>query len=142
MSTFVIVIHIIVAVALILIVLLQTGKGADMGAAFGGGGSQTLFGSTGISTFLSRLTTIAAIVFMLTSLGLAYLSSHRSGKSVMSEINVPATEHTEQATPQAPVQSEEVPSETPVPPVAEEAEAARTTPEPTGENKSVPEPGS
>jgi preprotein translocase subunit SecG len=142
MSTFVIVIHIIVAVALILIVLLQTGKGADMGAAFGGGGSQTLFGSTGISTFLSRLTTIAAIVFMLTSLGLAYLSSHRSGKSVMSEINVPATEQTEQATPQAPVQAEGVPSETPVPPVAEEAEAARTTPEPTGENKSVPEPGS
>jgi preprotein translocase subunit SecG len=142
MSTFVIVIHIIVAVALILIVLLQTGKGADMGAAFGGGGSQTLFGSTGISTFLSRLTTIAAIVFMLTSLGLAYLSSHRSGKSVMSEIHVPATEQTAPGTPQAPIQAEDVPSETPVPPVGEEAEAAKTTPEPTEERKAAPEPGS
>ncbi len=75
MSTLIIIVHIIVAVALILIVLLQTGKGADMGAAFGGGSSQTLFGSTGASTFLSRLTTGAAIVFMLTSLTLAYVSS-------------------------------------------------------------------
>jgi len=60
-----------------MIVLLQTGKGADMGAAFGGGGSQTLFGSTGASTFLSKATTVAAIVFMLTSLILAYMSSHQ-----------------------------------------------------------------
>ena len=50
-----------------------------MGAAFGGGSSQTLFGSTGASTFLSKATTGAAIVFMVTSLGLAYLSSHRTG---------------------------------------------------------------
>ena len=57
-----------------MIVLLQTGKGADMGAAFGGGSSQTLFGSTGASTFLSKATTVAAIVFMLTSLSLAYVA--------------------------------------------------------------------
>ena len=130
MSTFIIVIHIIVAFALILIVLLQTGKGADMGAVFGGGGSQTLFGSTGASTFLSRLTTAAAVVFMLTSLGLAYLSSHRSGRSVMSEIGVPATQQEEQATPEAPV-----------PPVAEEADVAKTVPEQTGESKTAQEPG-
>ena len=129
MSTFIIVIHIVVAFALILIVLLQTGKGADMGAVFGGGGSQTLFGSTGASTFLSRLTTAAAIVFMLTSLGLAYVSSHRSGRSVMSEIGVPATQQEEQATPEAPV-----------PPVAEEADAAKTV-EQTGESKTAQEPG-
>jgi len=60
-----------------MIVLLQTGKGADMGAAFGGGSSQTLFGSTGASTFLSKATTGAAIIFMVTSLGLAYLSTHQ-----------------------------------------------------------------
>ena len=60
-----------------MIVLLQTGKGTDMGAAFGGGSSQTLFGSTGASTFLSKATTAAAIIFMLTSLGLAYMSSHK-----------------------------------------------------------------
>ncbi len=97
MSSFIIIIHITVAVALILIVLLQTGKGADMGAAFGGGSSQTLFGGGGASTFLSRLTTIVAIIFMLTSLGLAYLSSHRATRSVMSQKTAPTTEQTEQA---------------------------------------------
>ena len=79
MTVLLIIIHILVCIALIMIVLLQTGKGADMGAAFGGGSSQTLFGSTGASTFLSKATTGAAIVFMVTSLGLAYLSSHRTG---------------------------------------------------------------
>ncbi|MBT8374571.1 MAG: preprotein translocase subunit SecG, partial [Deltaproteobacteria bacterium] len=65
MSLILIIVHVIVCVALIMIVLLQTGKGADMGAAFGGGSSQTLFGSTGASTFLSKATTIAAIIFMV-----------------------------------------------------------------------------
>ena len=86
MSILLIIIHIIVCIALIMIVLLQTGKGADMGAAFGGGSSQTLFGSTGASTFLSKATTAAAIIFMLTSLTLAYFSSHRfTDQSVVSE---------------------------------------------------------
>ena len=90
MSILLIIIHVIVSIALIMIVLLQTGKGADMGAAFGGGSSQTLFGSTGASTFLSKATTGAAIVFMVTSLGLAYLSSHRSdGQSVVTETPPP-----------------------------------------------------
>jgi preprotein translocase subunit SecG len=89
MSIFVIIIHVVVSIALILIVLLQTGKGADMGAAFGGGASQTLFGATGASTFLSKATTVAAIVFMLTSLILAYMASNRTGGSMMS--NEPAT---------------------------------------------------
>lgn len=79
MTILLIVIHIVVCIALIMIVLLQTGKGADMGAAFGGGSSQTLFGSTGASTFLSKATTAAAVIFMVTSLGLAYISSHRTG---------------------------------------------------------------
>jgi len=90
MSILLIIIHIIVSIALIMIVLLQTGKGADMGAAFGGGSSQTLFGSTGASTFLSKATTAAAIIFMVTSLGLAYLSSHRTGaESVVTGTPVP-----------------------------------------------------
>jgi preprotein translocase subunit SecG len=83
MSAILLIVHVIVCIALIMIVLLQTGKGADMGAAFGGGSSQTLFGSTGASTFLSKATTVAAIVFMLTSLALAYLSSHRTAESIM-----------------------------------------------------------
>ena len=150
MSTLIIIVHIVVAIALILIVLLQTGKGADMGAAFGGGSSQTLFGSTGASTFLSRLTTGAAIVFMLTSLTLAYVSSHRSSTSVMSEMMPPAAEQPQPAAPEFPLEAETVPSETPleaegVPveattaPVAEEAGVAETTAKEAGESKPVQE---
>jgi preprotein translocase subunit SecG len=73
MSAIIVIIHVIVCLALIMIVLLQTGKGADMGASFGGGGSQTLFGSSGASTFLSKATTVAAVVFMLTCFTLAWL---------------------------------------------------------------------
>ena len=89
MSILVIVLHIIVCVALIMIVLLQTGKGADMGAAFGGGSSQTLFGSTGASTFLSKATTVAAIVFMLTSLTLAYMSGRQPTSTIMENMPAP-----------------------------------------------------
>ena len=89
MSLIVIVLHIIVCIALILIVLLQTGKGADMGAAFGGGSSQTLFGSTGASTFLSKATTAAAVVFMLTSLTLAYMSGNQSSSTIMQDSPAP-----------------------------------------------------
>ncbi|BBO79523.1 preprotein translocase subunit SecG [Desulfosarcina ovata subsp. sediminis] len=92
MSIFLIIIHVVVCIALIMIVLLQTGKGADMGAAFGGGSSQTLFGSTGASTFLSKATTVAAIVFMLTSLTLAYMSGGKVSKSVVSDTPAPITQ--------------------------------------------------
>jgi len=80
-----------------MIVLLQTGKGADMGAAFGGGSSQTLFGSTGASTFLSKATTVAAVVFMLTSLILAYRSGGRPGDSIMSDVEAPITQPASEA---------------------------------------------
>jgi preprotein translocase subunit SecG len=106
MSAILIIVHIIVCIALIMIVLLQTGKGADMGAAFGGGASQTLFGSTGASTFLSKATTVAAIVFMLTSLALAYLSSHRTADSIMKGTRAPV----EQPAP-APASPEDTPAQ-------------------------------
>jgi preprotein translocase subunit SecG len=89
MSVLLIFIHVIVCIALIMIVLLQTGKGGDMGAAFGGGSSQSLFGSTGASTFLSKATTVAAVVFMITSLALAYMSSNQTGKSIMTNTEAP-----------------------------------------------------
>ncbi|NVM23444.1 MAG: preprotein translocase subunit SecG [Desulfobacterales bacterium] len=121
MSTFIILVHVVVCVALILIVLLQTGKGADMGVAFGGGSSRTLFGSSGASSFLSKLTTGAAVVFMLTSLSLAYLSSHRSTSSIMSDVVAPKTEQTQQAPAESPVKSEDplASAEAPVPEPAE-----------------------
>ena len=68
------VLHVIVCFALVLIVLLQAGKGAEMGAAFGGA-SQTLFGSSGAMGFLTKLTTVAAIVFMIISLLMAFSST-------------------------------------------------------------------
>ena len=84
MILFFIIIHVIVSIALILIVLLQTGKGAEMGAAFGGS-SQTLFGGGGPAPFLGRVTTIAAIIFMVTSLSLAYLSSNPNRGSIVED---------------------------------------------------------
>ena len=90
MSVFLIILHVAVSLALILIVLLQTGKGADIGAAFGAGASQTIFGSTGAGTFLSKLTAAAAVIFMLTSLGLNLLASNRiGGGSVMEKVSTP-----------------------------------------------------
>ena len=111
MSLVLIFIHVVVCIALIMIVLLQTGKGADMGAAFGGGSSQTLFGSTGASTFLSKATTIAAIVFMVTSLALAYISTHKAGSSLLTDAPVPVEQTTGQAdTAAAPAESEQTPA--------------------------------
>lgn len=74
MATFIIIIHILASLFLIAIVLLQSGKGAEIGAAFGGS-SQTLFGSRGAATFLNKLTTVAAVVFMLTSLALTIVTT-------------------------------------------------------------------
>ncbi len=101
MTVILVILHITVSIFLILVVLLQVGKGQSLGAAFGGGASQTLFGSRGPATFLSRLTTIAAAVFMLTSLTLAYLSSHARQRSTITE-QAPLTESAPQ--PMQPVQ--------------------------------------
>ncbi|MBW2093240.1 MAG: preprotein translocase subunit SecG [Deltaproteobacteria bacterium] len=99
----IIILHIVVCVALIMIVLLQTGKGADIGAAFGAGASQTIFGSQGAGTFLTKLTAIAAIIFMLTSLGLNILSSHHPGGSIMKGIKEPVKQE-EPVEPAAPAE--------------------------------------
>ena len=79
--TLVLIVHVIAALGIIGLVLLQHGKGADMGAAFGGGSSGSLFGATGSANFLSRATAILATVFFITSLGLAYLATHKPRES-------------------------------------------------------------
>jgi preprotein translocase subunit SecG len=92
LTTLILVIHILVSIALILIILLQTGKGADIGAAFGGGSSQTVFGSTGATTFLSKVTIGAAVIFMCTSFILTYFSGKAlvaPERSVVTEQSVP-----------------------------------------------------
>jgi preprotein translocase subunit SecG len=80
MKEILLVVHMLAAVGIIGLVLLQQGKGADMGAAFGSGASQTLFGSRGSATFLSRTTGILAAIFFATSLGLAVLYSQQSSE--------------------------------------------------------------
>lgn len=98
MYTLAVVIHVIVCFLMIASILLQAGKGAEIGAAFGGS-SQTVFGSRGPGTFLSKVTVAAAIIFMLTSLGLAVLSKERTFSSTVIDLNkkesspTPAAEH-------------------------------------------------
>lgn len=82
------VVHLIVAVAIVILVLLQQGKGSDMGAAFGGGSSQSLFGARGSANFLSRTTSILTTVFFLSSLTLAYLYTSRSDTATLTASSV------------------------------------------------------
>ena len=78
MTIFLTVLHVLACLFLIVVVLLQRGKGAEMGAMFGGGAGSTVFGSRGAANFLTRMTTAAAVVFMLTSLTLAYVAQDRT----------------------------------------------------------------
>ena len=89
MYTILTILHVIACVFLVMVVLLQTGKGADMGAVFGGS-SSTVFGSTGAGNFLTRLTTVTAVVFMLMSISLTYLSSRARTATIFD--NAPAVE--------------------------------------------------
>ncbi len=88
METLLVITHVVVCLFLVVIVLLQQGKGADAGAAFGGGSSQSLFGTEGPLSLLNKVTTTAAVIFMLTSVMLAYNSSHKSHSSVMAGVEV------------------------------------------------------
>jgi preprotein translocase subunit SecG len=107
--------HVIVSVVLILVVLLQTGKRADLAGAFGGGGSQTAFGARGAATLLSKATTASAVIFMITSLSLSLLTAQGTDSgTVLDQIEVPEPDFTT-----APA----VPGE----PVAGEQEQAPTT---------------
>ncbi|MGI0118354.1 preprotein translocase subunit SecG [Zooshikella sp. RANM57] len=101
MDTIILIIHVLAALALIGLVLLQQGKGAEAGASFGGGASQTVFGSQGSGNFLTKLTTVLATAFFVTSFTLAMLGKHSS--SVVSESAVPQIEKVEQSTGDAPV---------------------------------------
>ncbi len=90
MNTFLTVLHVMVCLVLILVVLLQRGKGSDIGAALGGGGSNTVFGSRGAGNFLTKLTTASAVLFMLTSLSLSYITTQEGQLQIFDEEPVPA----------------------------------------------------
>jgi len=97
MITVITVVHIITAIFLILVILLQAGKGAELGAVFGGGSGQAVFGPSGAAPLMGKLTTIAAIVFMATCLVLAYHSAKT--RTIMPESETP--NETEEAVPAA-----------------------------------------
>ena len=89
--------HVLVCGILILVVLLQSGRAADLAGAFGGAGSQTAFGPRGAATFLSNATTFLAVVFMLTSLTLAYVSGKSGTSSMMSGMKAPKPQQKQSA---------------------------------------------
>ncbi len=90
MQTLILVLHILAAAGIVVLVLLQHGKGADMGAAFGSGSAGSLFGSAGAANFLSRTTAILAAVFFATSLGLTYFSVPSRSGGITQQLEVPA----------------------------------------------------
>jgi preprotein translocase subunit SecG len=124
MSVVVVILHVIVCVFLIAVVLLQRGKGAQMGAVFGGGGGATMFGGRGAGNFLTKLTAGAAIVFMATSLSLAYMGLDRGERLFEDGIE-------EEAAPAAqPAPFEEIPQQQAPEAAAPPAEPAPAPPAP------------
>ena len=89
LKVLIIIVHVIVCAVLIVVVLLQHGKSADIAATFGGMGSQTAFGTRGTATVFSRLTTWCAVIFMITSMALTYFNSIQGSSSVMDKVPTP-----------------------------------------------------
>jgi preprotein translocase subunit SecG len=113
MEIVVLILHVLAAVGIIGLVLLQHGKGADVGAAFGSGASGSIFGASGSANFLSRATAILALVFFLTSLGLTYFSSRKSDtRGVMADHPVTTQKVPGQIPGQTPGQAAPVPAPT------------------------------
>ncbi len=90
MQALILLIHVLVAISIVVLVLLQHGKGADVGATFGSGGSQTMFGSAGSMSFFMKLTGVLAAIFFATSLTLSYLASHQQRVSSRLQSVTPA----------------------------------------------------
>lgn len=105
MTSILLVVHVLAAVTIVVFVLMQQGKGADMGAAFGGG-SQTLFGARGSANFLSRITGLLAAVFFVTSLTLAYLHGTSTRPQSVTETVVEQPVKVQSDIPQAPGSSD------------------------------------
>jgi len=111
LTTVLIVLHILLALAIIGLVLLQHGKGADMGSGFGGGASGSLFGATGSANFLSRATAVLAAIFFTLSLALAYVATRRPAEEGGGVIDVIRKQQVEKPAPKA----EEKPAAQPAP---------------------------
>jgi preprotein translocase subunit SecG len=130
-TNIIIIVHVLVALAIIGLVLLQHGKGADMGSGFGGGASSSLFGATGSANFLSRATAVLATVFFILSLTLAYIATNqpRDSGSVVDRVQ------------RAPVDAQK--NDVPKPAAAPDASVPKPAPAPapsgTAKDKNVPQ---
>ena len=133
-------IHVVVCIFLIIVVLLQSGKAADLAGAFGGMGSQTAFGPRGSATLLSKATTISAVVFMLTSLSLSILATRSSGVGTTVLEQTPAKKTSSAppapAKPAAPVQSQQQQAPTTTP--ADKQPSVTIYPQGGGEPRTIP----
>jgi len=118
--------HVIVCIILVLVVLLQSGKGADLAGAFGGGATQTAFGSRGPASFLSKMTTISAVIFMVTSIGLSMISTKTESKSILETTKGQASHPVKKQSSAPPVN---VPTKEQIRMQQEAAEAAKQKPE-------------
>ncbi len=114
------VVQVLLSISLITLILLQHGKGADAGAAFGSGASATVFGAKGSGNFLTKTTAILATLFFVTSLSLAYLASHRSGPTSIVD-SVVGSEQTQAMEQQQPATILQKPESSDLPPAAEPA---------------------
>ena len=121
MQTLVLVLHILAALGIVILVLLQHGKGADMGAAFGSGSAGSLFGSAGAANFLSRTTAVLAAVFFLTSLGLTYFSAPSKSSGVIEQMQIPGVPQKA-----APAQNPAAPAPSAPAPAAPPAESGKS----------------
>lgn len=128
METLVVVVHVVIAVALVGLILIQQGKGADAGAAFGGGASQTVFGSQGSGSFLTRVTSILALVFFVTSFSLAIFAKQRA--EVAGQAGVPIVEQVQESAPAESAAGEEREGEGGAPSLSEEE---------SGDGNAIPE---
>jgi preprotein translocase subunit SecG len=112
MQSVLVIIHVLLSVCLIVLVLIQRGKGSDIGAAFGSGASQTVFGSRGSASFLTRATAVLATLFFVTSLSLAYLSGQGVQRQSVTEIAPPGAEESTQV-PQGASEQQGAPADVP-----------------------------
>ena len=116
LTTVLIVLHVMVALAIIGLVLLQHGKGADMGSGFGGGASSSLFGATGSANFLSRTTAVLAATFFILSLALAYVATRKPAEQGGGVIDSIRAKQTQPAKPEAKKEAETPAADAPKPP--------------------------
>jgi preprotein translocase subunit SecG len=128
LTTVLIVLHVLVALSIIGLVLLQHGKGADMGSGFGGGASGSLFGATGSANFLSRTTAVMAAIFFILSLALAYVATRRPVEEGGGVIDVIRKQQLEKPAPKAQEK-----------PAAQPAPAAPAAPSESAKDKQVPQ---